>query len=41
MFPKYLDERAGPAATPFVKQSWDKFLGVMNSVVKQIESEGS
>lgn len=40
MFPKFLEARAGEAATPFVKQSWSKFLGVMNSVVKSLEGEG-
>lgn len=39
MFPKFLDARAGPAATPFVKDSWSKFLGVLNSVVEQEENE--
>lgn len=40
MFPKFLEARAGAAANPFVKQSWTKFLGVMNSVIKGIEDEG-
>ncbi|XP_076448380.1 globin-like [Babylonia areolata] len=39
MFPKFLVARAGEAATPFVQQSWTKFLGVMNSVVQQKADE--
>lgn len=39
MFPKFLEARVGPAATPFIKESWAKFLGVMNSVVQQTEEE--
>ncbi|KAK7479916.1 hypothetical protein BaRGS_00028824, partial [Batillaria attramentaria] len=30
MFPKYLEARAGAAATPLIKSSWSKFLGVLN-----------
>lgn len=37
MFPKFLDARAGSNATPFIKQSWSKLLGVMNSLVKAEE----
>lgn len=41
MFPEFLDVRAGSLATPFIKQSWTKFLGVMNSIVKQIEEQST
>ena len=39
MFPIFLEKRAGSAATPFIKQSWAKFLGVMNSIVEKMEKE--
>ena len=39
MFPTFLEKRAGSAATPFIKQSWAKFLGVMNSIVEKVEKE--
>ncbi|KAL8563790.1 hypothetical protein ACOMHN_058304 [Nucella lapillus] len=39
MFPKFLESRAGTGATPLVKDSWVKFLGVMNSVIKQTAEE--
>ncbi|KAK7101968.1 globin-like [Littorina saxatilis] len=39
MFPKYLEARAGRAATPLVKESWNKFLGVLNSLIQQAEEE--
>ena len=35
----FLGKRVGSADTPFIKQSWAKFLGVMNSIVEKVEKE--